>query len=118
MFQLFLNDYLQMNAGIFDQPFGDWYEAQSALWVNRFITAPLLYGAEAIIPSTELGLQLRGGLQWGALGQDVDYPSMQSDGGLHWRPSGAHRASDPGIDIAKAMTNRHGASARPSRAGR
>jgi hypothetical protein len=80
MFQLFLNDYLQVNAGIFDQPFGDWYEAQSASWVNRFVTAPLLYGAQAIIPPTELGLQLRGGLQWGALGQDVDYTSWAANG--------------------------------------
>ncbi len=80
MWQLFLNDYLQVNAGIFDQPFGDWYEAQSAVWVNRFITAPLLYGAEAIIPPTELGLQLRGGLQWGALGQDVDYTTWVANG--------------------------------------
>jgi hypothetical protein len=80
MFQVFLNDYVQLNAGIFDQPFGDWYEAQSALWVNRFITAPLLYGAEAIVPPTELGLQLRGGLQWGALGQDVDYTTWVANG--------------------------------------
>jgi TolA-binding protein len=80
MFQLFLNDYLQVNAGLFDQPFGDWYEAQSAVWVNRFITAPLLYGAEAIVPPTELGLQLRGGLQWGALGQDLDYTSWVANG--------------------------------------
>jgi hypothetical protein len=80
MFQLFLNDYLQVNAGLFDQPFGDWYEDQSALWVNRFVTAPLLYGAEAIIPPTELGLQLRGGLQWGALGQDVDYTTWVANG--------------------------------------
>jgi len=80
MFQLFLNDYLQVNAGLFDQPFGDWYEAQSTLWVNRFITAPLLYSAEAIIPPTELGLQLRGGLQWGALGQDVDYTTWVANG--------------------------------------
>ncbi len=80
MFQLFLNDYLQLNAGLFDQPFGDWYEAQSTLWVNRFITAPLLYGAEAIVPSSELGLQLRGGLQWGALGQDIDYTTWVANG--------------------------------------
>jgi hypothetical protein len=80
MFQLFLNDYLQVNAGLFDQPFGDWYEAQSPVWVNRFITAPLLYGAEAIIPPSELGLQLRGGLQWGALGQDVDYTTWVGNG--------------------------------------
>jgi TolA-binding protein len=80
MFQLFLNDYLQVNAGLFDQPFGDWYEAQSALWVNRFITAPLPYGAEAIIPPSELGFQLRGGLQWGALGQDLDYTTWVGNG--------------------------------------
>jgi hypothetical protein len=80
MFQLFLNDYLQLNAGLFDQPFGDWYEAQSTLWVNRFITAPLLYGAEAIVPPTELGVQLRGGLQWGALGQDLDYTTWAANG--------------------------------------
>src|ERR1700749_5061236 len=80
MFQLFLSDYLQVNAGIFDQPFGDWYEAQSPLWVNRFITAPLLYGAEAIIPPSEIGAQLRGGLQWGALGQDVDYTTWAGNG--------------------------------------
>jgi hypothetical protein len=80
MFQLFLNDYLQVNAGLFDQPFGDWYEAQSPAWVNRFVTAPLLYGAEAIIPPTELGVQLRGGLQWGALGQDLDYTSWVANG--------------------------------------
>ena len=80
MFQLFLNDYVQINARIFDQPFGDWYEAQSLLWVNRFITAPLLYGAEAIIPPSELGAQLRGGFQWGALGQDFDYTTWAGNG--------------------------------------
>jgi hypothetical protein len=80
MWQLFLNDYLQVNAGLFDQPFGDWYEAQSALWVNRFVTAPLLYGPEAIIPPSELGLQLRGGLQWGGLGQDLDYTTWVANG--------------------------------------
>jgi hypothetical protein len=78
--QIFLNDYLEVNAGIFDQPFGDWYEDQSPLWVNRFITAPLLYGAEAIVPPTDIGVQLRGSLQWGALGQDVDYTSWAANG--------------------------------------
>ena len=48
--QFFLNDYLEINAGIFDQPFGDFYEDQSPLWVNRFVTAPLPYGVEAVIP--------------------------------------------------------------------
>jgi len=80
MFQLFLNDYVQINAGLFDQPFGDFYEAQSPVWVNRFVTAPLLYGAEAIIPPSELGVQFRGGLQWGSLGQDFDYTTWVGNG--------------------------------------
>jgi len=78
--QIFLNDYLEINAGIFDQPFGDWYEDQSPLWVNRLITAPLLYGAEAIVPPTDLGLQLRGSMQWGELGQDADYTAWIANG--------------------------------------
>ena len=80
MFQLFLSDYAQINAGIFDQPFGDWYEAQSPVWVNRFITVPLLYGAQAIIPPSEIGAQLRGGVQWGSLGQDFDYTTWVGNG--------------------------------------
>jgi hypothetical protein len=78
--QIFLNDYLEVNAGVFDQPFGDWYEDQSPLWVNRFITAPLMYGAEAIVPPTDIGIQLRGSVQWGGLGQDVDYTAWVGNG--------------------------------------
>jgi len=78
--QIFLNDYLEINAGIFDQPFGDFYEDQSPLWVNRFITAPLLYGAEAVVPPTDIGVQARGSVQWGRLGQDVDYTLWVANG--------------------------------------
>jgi hypothetical protein len=78
--QFFINDYLEINAGIFDQPFGDWYEDQSPFWVNRFITAPLLYGAEPIVPPNDIGVQLRGSAQWGALGQDVDYTAWIANG--------------------------------------
>jgi hypothetical protein len=78
--QIFLNDYMEVNAGIFDQPFGDWYEAHSALWVNRLVTAPLPYGAEALIPPSDIGIQLRGSAQWGLLGQDVDYTVWAANG--------------------------------------
>lgn len=78
--QFFLNDYLEINAGIFDQPFGDFYEDQSPLWVNRFVTAPLPYGVEAVIPPTDVGIQLRGSMQWGKLGQDIDYTSWVANG--------------------------------------
>jgi hypothetical protein len=78
--QIFLNDYVELVAGLFDQPFGDFYEAQSPLWVNRLVTAPLPYGAEALIPPSDLGLQLRGSTQWGELGQDVDYTVWVANG--------------------------------------
>ncbi|HZY58534.1 MAG TPA: hypothetical protein VFE56_02145 [Candidatus Binataceae bacterium] len=78
--QIFLNDYMEILAGKFDSPFGDWYEDQSAFWVNRFITAPLPYSVEALVPPSDIGIQLRGGAQWGALGQDADYTVWVSNG--------------------------------------
>ncbi len=78
--QLFLNDYLELVGGVFDQPFGDFFEDQGPSWVNRMITAPLPYGAESLITPNDLGVQLRGGLQWGTLGQDVDYTGWISNG--------------------------------------
>ncbi len=78
--QIFLNDYMEAVLGIFDQPFGDFYETQGPFWVNRFITAPLPYGAAALIPPTDIGMQLRGGYQWGELGQDADYTLWVANG--------------------------------------
>ena len=66
--------------GIFDQPFGDFYETQGPFWVNRFITAPLPYRAAALVPPTDIGMQLRGAYQWGQLGQDADYTVWVANG--------------------------------------
>jgi hypothetical protein len=79
-FQIFLNKYMTVVAGLFDQPFGDWYENQSPMWVNRFVTAPLPFGVEPVVPPAELGVQLRGGMQFGKLGQDVDYTAWVGNG--------------------------------------
>jgi hypothetical protein len=79
-FQMFLNDYVTVEAGLFDQPFGDWYETQSPMWVNRFVTAPLPFGVEPVVPPAELGIQLRGGMQFGKLGQDFDYTVWGGNG--------------------------------------
>ncbi len=92
--QIFLNKYMEVNAGIFDQPFGDWYEDQGPMWVNPFISAPLLYGAEAIVPPTDIGVQLRGAAQWGDLGQDADYTV--------WVSNGPTYESSPGINSLPA----------------
>lgn len=79
-FQYFLNDYAELVMGIFDQPFGDFYEDQSPVWVNRFITAPLPYGVNPLIPATDVGIQLRGAFQWGSMGQIADYTVWTANG--------------------------------------
>ncbi len=78
--QIFLNDYMEAVLGIFDQPFGDFYETQGPFWVNRFITAPLPYGPAALVPPSDIGMQLRGAYQWGQLGQDADYTVWVANG--------------------------------------
>ena len=112
--QIFLNDYMEMQAGIFDQPFGDWYEDQSPFWVNRFVTTPLPYDVEALVPPTDLGIQFRGGAQWGDLGQDVDYTVWVSNG-----PSFDSGLPEPvvgqavnGVNNIKINTNGQGYGAR------
>jgi hypothetical protein len=81
--QIFLNDYVELNAGLFDLPFGDFNEDQSVFWANRFVTNPLPYGGNSPLPSSDLGVQLRGGVQWGQLGQDVDYTAYAANGPLY-----------------------------------
>lgn len=82
---------LELLAGLFDLPFGDFYENQGPPWVNPFVTSPLMYGAEAILPPSALGLQARGGIQWGRLGQDADYTV--------WVDSGPSFESSPGVNV-------------------
>jgi len=103
-FQIFLNDYMEVVAGLFDQPFGDWYESQSPMWVNRFVTAPLPFGVEPVVPPAELGVQLRGGLQFGQLGQDLDYTVWGGNGPNFSSPVLGAAVSSP-TAVANSQTN-------------
>ena len=95
---------MTIEGGLFDLPFGDWYEDQSPMWVNRFVTAPLPYGVEPVVPPSELGLQLRGGMQWGEVGQDFDYTVYIGQGpGYSANVPGA--AADAPIAIASKQSN-------------
>jgi hypothetical protein len=85
---------LELVAGLFDAPFGDFFENQYVNWINPFITAPLPYGSEAVTPASGLGLQARGGIQFGSSGQDVDYTL--------WADSGPTFESAPGINAIPA----------------
>jgi hypothetical protein len=100
-FQIFLNPYLEVVAGIFDMPFGEFYEDYSAVWVNRFITAPLPYGVNALVPPTEIGIQLRGAVQWGKPGQNVDYTAWMGNGATfaNCPPGAAYTCILPGDEL-------------------
>ena len=88
---------VEVVAGLFDEPFGDFFETQYVNWINAFITSLLLYGAETFVPENGLGVQVRGGIQWGRPGQDVDYTL--------WSDSGPTFESAPGFGtIPKPVT--------------
>ena len=71
-FQIFLNKYMTVVAGLFDNPFGDWYEDQSPMATG---SSPRHCRTESRpwFREASLEIQLRGGMQVGALGQDFDY---------------------------------------------
>jgi len=104
IFYLFPCDYMTIIGGLFDLPFGDWYEDQSPMWVNRFVSAPLPYGVEPVVPPAELGLQARNGMQWGSVGQDFDYTVWLGQGpGYSANVPGAVSSSP--VAIASKQTN-------------
>ena len=103
-FQLVLNDYMTIVAGLFDQPFGDWYESQSPMWVNRLVSAPLPFGVEAVVPPAEIGIQLRGGAQWGGLGQDADY-TIWTGNGPSFSENVLGAALGGPVSVASSQTN-------------
>jgi len=70
----------ELVAGIFDKPFNDYWEDQPINFVSPFVTTPLPYGPEAFVPPSSVGLQARGGYQWGQPGQDWDYTTWIDSG--------------------------------------
>ncbi len=90
IFPLGQEEPLELLAGLFDMPLGDFYENQGPPWVNPFVTSPLPFGAEAVVPPSSLGLQVRSGIQWGVTGQDFD--------STIWADSGPSFESSPGVD--------------------
>ncbi len=61
----FVNDWFTLVAGKFLSPFGTFNERFHPSWINRLPSAPLGFGHGGSLPSYELGIQGRGGLQWG-----------------------------------------------------
>jgi len=61
----FINPYVTLTGGMFLSPFGLYPERMHAPWMNRLPDAPAGMGSEQVLPETELGMQLRGGIPIG-----------------------------------------------------
>ncbi|HLK80761.1 MAG TPA: FlxA-like family protein [Xanthobacteraceae bacterium] len=80
---IFVNDNLQITAGKFLLPFGDFIEDLHPFWINEFVSRPLPFrdtGDGGLVPFSDLGIQVRGGYQWGETGQVVDYALWTGNG--------------------------------------
>jgi hypothetical protein len=62
----FLNDYITITAGKFLTPIGLFNERFHPTWINPLPIDPLGVGHGGPLPSSEVGLQIRGGVQAGA----------------------------------------------------
>lgn len=75
-----INDHMQLAVGKTLLPFGDFIENFHPSWINRFVSNPLPYREEVgLMPFSTTGIQLRGGFDWGAEGQDLDYSLIFSN---------------------------------------
>jgi hypothetical protein len=94
-----VNDYLTVAAGKFLLPFGEFIERLHPPWINKLVTHPLPFreGDEGgIMPFTDLGVQLRGGVGLGyGLGADVDYTAYVGNGPRFDTGDGEGAIGDP-----------------------
>lgn len=64
---LFLNDYMTLVAGKFLSPIGQFRQNLHPSWINKLPSAPIGFGHDGAAPTSDVGLQLRGGLLLGSL---------------------------------------------------
>lgn len=73
-----LNDYMILGAGKFLNPANPFADRLHPAWINKLPDAPLAFGAKRIMPFTQLGVQLHGGVPVGS--QKFNYTVYVSNG--------------------------------------
>lgn len=74
----FLNRYLTITGGQFLTPLGTFQERLHPAWINKLPDAPVAFGHDGLVPTSSLGLQLRGGAAAGRT--KVNYALYVSNG--------------------------------------
>ena len=63
----FANDYVTVIGGRFLSPIGQFRQNLHPSWINKLASAPLGYGHDGAAPTSETGIQLRGGFPLGRM---------------------------------------------------
>ncbi len=63
----FLNDYIALSGGKFLSPIGQFRQNLHPSWINKLASAPPGFGHDGAAPTSEIGLQARGGFQIGGI---------------------------------------------------
>ena len=72
------NDYVTLGAGKFLSPFGIFRERLHPAWINKLPDAPLGFGHDGLVPGSNLGFQIRGGIPAGPT--KLNYTAYISNG--------------------------------------
>jgi len=59
---IFLNDYVGLIVGKFMSPIGQFVQNGHPSWINKMPSAPLGFGHDGAAPTSNIGIELRGGL--------------------------------------------------------
>jgi hypothetical protein len=73
-----LNDYMTIRAGKFLLPFGTFMERLHPSWINKLSSVPLGFGHDGIVPSTGVGVEVRGAFN--VYGSKFNYALYSTNG--------------------------------------
>lgn len=73
-----LNDYMTIRAGKFLLPFGTFMERLHPSWINKLSTVPLGFGHDGIVPTSGVGVELRGAFR--VLSSKLNYSLYLTNG--------------------------------------
>ncbi len=74
----FLNDYVALVAGKFLSPVGQFRQNLHPSWINKFASAPPGFGHDGAAPTSDIGVQARGGIPMGRM--FANYAAYVSNG--------------------------------------
>lgn len=96
---LFLNDYATLVMGKYLSPLGQFKQNLHPTWINKLPSAPIGFGHGGIVPMSDIGIQLRGGLPMNQM--RIEY-ALSVDNGPQYVLGGDHHSAGGGVSLSHA----------------